>query len=1109
MFTRKTIFAITIVFWALMCSGAPATQYYVSPPPDGNDSNTGLSWAQAFATIGKAIDTAGNDDVIDVNEGEYTEPGPSNIIDYNNKAITIRSTDPNNWNVVEATIITSAVLFLSGEDTDSVLTGCTIDNCIDCDGSGPTITKCIITEGIDLSSGGSAVIENNKIKGGLTKGILISAATAQIRNNWIYDSTDGIFIVNATAAVDVNNNTIVDNSSAGIKVVSGTAPVITNCILWDNNDDLSGCTATYSCIEDGDTGTGNISDDPLFVGWLPSDGIISYWELDDGSGTIAEDSVGVNDGNVVNATWTTGKLDGALDFDGSGDYVSIPSIAALEGNSVTIAAWIYGNDFGTSSTYNPILTQYNASNDGYYLYTYGNKPAFFIAYDSGSIEAVSPDAINTGQWYYIVGTNDGTKLKIYVNGALKNEISSLGYTGVAHTAYIGYDDKYNSCFDGIIDDVVIYNEALTDFEIEQMFQRGLNEHNDYHISWYSPCINAGNPNKPDNDESDIDNEDRIQAGRVDIGADETHWGNYSSFGMEVNSVTETGEVITVITTGAKYVLSSSGMDMYRLIDPNTNIADPNGRKVAELTFNPNLNSLTIDSNDSNSAVVECNEATFDFQSDSFFIVTAKQTLSITHTNLITDAPWNAPLVPSERDLDRMWTDGYGGSLLAHVSEDTKGSVTSEGVNSITVSLSAGDQTAHMVFPPKTFDFDGLYGQNAKPFVHFVYSESNMEYLMEPNNMDPYDANGFGVFMLWSAIFDDGSIPKLLDSGIMGYEVNDPDLVNSFVDAAHANDFNVISLISQPSSFTYPTRWRYPSGHPKEGKVQDPAITLQWMREFKDEYNFDGWYFDNAEAKAGDLLTNYDFMRQVRTDVGSDGIIYHHDSVDVWDGGGNYRGLRAIMLDAYVNYTLTGETGAIAEADGPNDPYLRFFTAGYGMSQVYATQKGKTNGRNAISEAEKQRVIGQNLNGCERYFGYSWLNYFKPVYDIRKTEYAGQNFDPDVNWPVTDWFKIPGFDPNDSNDLTWDSNSATIHWTTDVNSDSEVKYTSNKSWWSPNGPDGTVSDSNMVTSHSITLTGLDADTDYKFRIRSTNDANDPPVVPGQIIWGYVGDFKTDP
>ncbi len=65
------------------------------------------------------------------------------------------------------------------------------------------------------------------------------------------------------------NSTIVLNAArfgaGGIRSRVTNRPVITNCILWANGDDLVGCSATYSCIEDGDPGEGNISDDPLFV----------------------------------------------------------------------------------------------------------------------------------------------------------------------------------------------------------------------------------------------------------------------------------------------------------------------------------------------------------------------------------------------------------------------------------------------------------------------------------------------------------------------------------------------------------------------------------------------------------------------------------------------------------------------------------------------------------------------------------------------------------------------------------------------------------------------------------------------------------------------------
>ena len=105
---------------------------------------------------------------------------------------------------------------------------------------------------------------------------------------------------------------------------------------------------------------------------------------------------------------------------------------------------------------------------------------------------------------------------------------------------------------------------------------------------------------------------------------------------------------------------------------------------------------------------------------------------------------------------------------------------------------------------------------------------------------------------------------------------------------------------------------------------------------------------------------------------------------------------------------------------------------------------------------------------------------------------------------------------EATDIT--SSSATIHWTTPEIADSNVVYTkvSNGVWWWWKdsggqwwGPDGGEHDANMVTDHTIILSELDANTPYEFKIRSTNDTNDPPDINNQVIWGYVGSFTTEP
>ena len=76
-------------------------------------------------------------------------------------------------------------------------------------------------------------------------------------------------------------------------------------------------------------------------------GLVGWWKFDEGSGTVAYDSSGNgNNGNLTNGpTWTTGKVGGALSFDGENDYVDVPSIQSVNGGGVTFAVWIKPTHF--------------------------------------------------------------------------------------------------------------------------------------------------------------------------------------------------------------------------------------------------------------------------------------------------------------------------------------------------------------------------------------------------------------------------------------------------------------------------------------------------------------------------------------------------------------------------------------------------------------------------------------------------------------------------------------------------------------------------------------------------------------------------------------------
>jgi len=214
----------------------------------------------------------------------------------------------------------------------------------------------------------------------------------------------------------------------------------------------------------------NIKDACQAVGIVPATELddwtlAAHWKLDESSGSSASDSSGGNNvGTVSNASWDDdgGVLDGALLFDGAGDSVSISSVDALEGRSVTVSAWIRSDVNDTSCT---VFCQSDFVSQNYYGYELymENNGALVFAVDNALAESGS---IEENEWYHVAGTYNGLKLKIYVNGQFEADANHPGTSGVDTDAYIGASwDGTSGYFDGLIDDVRVYNYALTASEV--------------------------------------------------------------------------------------------------------------------------------------------------------------------------------------------------------------------------------------------------------------------------------------------------------------------------------------------------------------------------------------------------------------------------------------------------------------------------------------------------------------------------------------------------------------------------------------------------------------------------------------------------------------------
>jgi YD repeat-containing protein len=197
---------------------------------------------------------------------------------------------------------------------------------------------------------------------------------------------------------------------------------------------------------------------------------VSHWKFDEGQGQTAYDSAGSNHGTITEATWTTGKFGGALEFDGNGDYVEIGDAPGFDNqDEITVSVWIYPV---SNMPYGCIASKRDAwiisPGDG------NNKITFYINDGSWRHTGYSTNPVGLNEWTHVVGVYDNTNnlFKLYFNG---NEVASDGtnYGAIANDAgslYIGWDDGLaGRYFNGTIDEVKIFDRALSEQEIQQLY----------------------------------------------------------------------------------------------------------------------------------------------------------------------------------------------------------------------------------------------------------------------------------------------------------------------------------------------------------------------------------------------------------------------------------------------------------------------------------------------------------------------------------------------------------------------------------------------------------------------------------------------------------------
>jgi uncharacterized membrane protein len=286
-----------------------------------------------------------------------------------------------------------------------------------------------------------------------------------------YADTSGIYTL-----------TLAVNDSSGV-VTTRTASMRINVWIVNTTQEWNGSTYTqFSGSSEFNKTTEYGTDNSGTSGSLMLDAynLKGFWKFEAGGRTTptrgdeTPERVVFNDGTLGNGTagteptWTTsGKYGNALSFDGVDDYVNITDDSQFSLDKVTVCAWIKLNTLAQTDSSHYIFSGSSTTDYSLYYQNWGTPTLVWKVFNTSGVQYLTATDFSANIWIFLCGTFDGTNMSFYMNGNLlgTKEINNINKGSL--DVLIGRRPGGTSYFNGTIDEVRIWNRALTPEEINK------------------------------------------------------------------------------------------------------------------------------------------------------------------------------------------------------------------------------------------------------------------------------------------------------------------------------------------------------------------------------------------------------------------------------------------------------------------------------------------------------------------------------------------------------------------------------------------------------------------------------------------------------------------